>query len=295
LNPTPPRRFFRPRAELVGSVEFSFVFPDYRDRPTLATTKRLPTGRATIFFAQEVVSASLGGGAHTGLFFEGPQSEGFTTSSEYGEVVGVKLRFGAARAVMGLPAKQLRDLRVPLEVLWGGAGRALSDRMANAGSALEKLRLLEAELVRRLGGANPNESAAIRAVELIEQTEGQLLISELCDRFGCSKRGLLYRFDEYAGLSPKQYARIVRIRTCVARLRNPPAGWAELAAECGFYDQAHLVREFRALLGQPPAVFARERGAYNPIEALASGSESLPSSDRDLYHSLGFVSEWATP
>src|SRR5438552_6616198 len=101
-RPELPRRVYvAPREELCGAVEYGFVLPPQSGRSN-EPTRRIPTGRATLFF---VTDARPGRGAATGLFCEGPSSQGFLVPSEFGEIAGFKLKAGAARALLGVPAK----------------------------------------------------------------------------------------------------------------------------------------------------------------------------------------------
>lgn len=288
-NSVAPRRFFSPRSELAPFVEFGFVFPDYtRRRP--GCWRRPPTGRASLFFAHAVNAA--GGPALSGLFCEGPQEEGFNASHQLGGAVGVKLRVGALRALIGIPARELRNERVPLEALWGSDALELADRMATAPSAVERLWMLEQAVKCRLQTHGNRNQVAVRIAELIEQSKGALRVRELSDLCGLSQRTLLNKFDEWAGLSPKQYARLVRLRACMARLDAPCGNWATLAAESGFYDQSHMIHEFHDLLGATPTTFMQHRTAYRAVAACAVGRRSVPTPEQRLYRTLGFVSEW---
>jgi methylphosphotriester-DNA--protein-cysteine methyltransferase len=96
------------------------------------------------------------------------------------------------------------------------------------------------------------------AVAHVQSTRGRASVQDVADAVGWSTRHLRAVYAEVVGLPPKRLARIVRIRQAVRRLRVPdPPGLAALALDSGFCDQAHMTREFQALLGEPPAAFAR--------------------------------------
>jgi AraC-like DNA-binding protein len=94
---------------------------------------------------------------------------------------------------------------------------------------------------------------------MLRAAGGELPIPMVSSAAGVSERQLERLFDERVGYGPKVFARVVRLERSVRALRGSIASWARLAADCGYSDQAHLVREFRALAGVTPAVFARER------------------------------------
>jgi transcriptional regulator GlxA family with amidase domain len=91
------------------------------------------------------------------------------------------------------------------------------------------------------------------AATQIERAHGTVRISDLAREIGVSRKHLNEWFQQQIGLSPKQYAGVVRFQRLVASLtQSPPPRWAELAEECGFYDQAHLVHDCRAFAGMTP-------------------------------------------
>src|SRR5262249_59983944 len=133
--------------ELRPSVDFGFVFPSYRRRGT-GHILRVPTPRATIYFADRVIVAP-NAAPISGMFCEGPHSRGFAVTSESGELVGVKVAPGGLRALLGVPARAVRDETIPLEAVWGREARVLGERMEAAASAAERVALLHHTLAQR--------------------------------------------------------------------------------------------------------------------------------------------------
>jgi AraC-like DNA-binding protein len=100
------------------------------------------------------------------------------------------------------------------------------------------------------------DAAVMRAVFAIVHAQGQVAIGRLAQDCGLSERHLRRRFVAAVGLSPKELARIRRLRaSLVEALADPQRRWVELAAACGYADQAHLVREYRRLSGLAPEAF----------------------------------------
>lgn len=97
------------------------------------------------------------------------------------------------------------------------------------------------------------------ALEIIEETTGEIKISALAERLNLSKRQLERRFKASSGLSPKQFARTRRFRaTAVDLVENNNLNWANRAAEMGFSDQAHLTKEFVSVTKRSPNSFAKK-------------------------------------
>jgi len=118
----------------------------------------------------------------------------------------------------------------------------------------EVLGLLEVVVDRLSAGAGKIDGAVARAVKRVEEARGLVSAEELAEVAGLSARQFLRRFRAAAGLTPKEYARMRRVRwACVqAVLGEESPGWAGLAGESGFADQAHLSREFRRVFGWTP-------------------------------------------
>lgn len=94
----------------------------------------------------------------------------------------------------------------------------------------------------------------------MDQTGGCLGIGRLAAEIGCSRKHLVAGFGSEIGLPPKTLARILRFARVLRRLdgADRPA-WAEIALDCGYYDQAHLIRDFRQFAGTTPAAWLRRR------------------------------------
>ncbi|MFC5065994.1 helix-turn-helix domain-containing protein [Actinomycetospora atypica] len=168
-----------------------------------------------------------------------------------GGVVGAALRPGTARAVLGRPVRTLTDASTPAG---GPAG------IVGTGA-------LEAWL-RTLLPATPSPAAleAAAAVDLVRTDPGITRVEELARRCGCHVRRLQRLFAEHVGVGPKWVVRRYRLHEVTERLDAGRAvAWAQVAAELGFADQAHLVREFTALVGESPTAYAAR---YPPGEIL---------------------------
>jgi methylphosphotriester-DNA--protein-cysteine methyltransferase len=90
------------------------------------------------------------------------------------------------------------------------------------------------------------------AVERVVSARGNLRIGCLGPALGLTRQHLARQFAEHVGVSPKMFARVVRLRSLLAHVRNvETVGWSPLALSHGFYDQSHLIEDFRELTGLP--------------------------------------------
>jgi AraC-like DNA-binding protein len=115
---------------------------------------------------------------------------------------------------------------------------------------IEDLAQLEKWLLRRM--RRPGDPLIEEAVRQLAASQGACDIASLARHLGMSTRNLERHFRERTGLAPKLYARMRRFQSVFPAI-EAGTGWAAAAASCGYYDQAHLVRDFREFGGEPPA------------------------------------------
>lgn len=164
------------------------------------------------------------------------------------EIAAVRFRPGAAPAVLGLPASDLRDRRVPLGELWPDAGR-LQDEV---GDAADRVSVLAAAIRRRLADTPPPDPVALAVAGRLRRRSGG--IGALAQRAGLSERQLHRRCVVAFGYGAKTLDRVLRLQRFLALGRaDPSAGLARLAVEAGYTDQAHLAHDCRALAAATPA------------------------------------------
>lgn len=169
-------------------------------------------------------------------------------TSQKRAVCGVAFRSGGLTAFHDVPAVRFTDSIVDAADVWGeGAGMLLST-LSGLDDLARRLDVIERFLLERLR-ARPDEDLLLRdAADRLKAGEG---VAGVRAAAGLSQRALHELFERRIGLRPKLFARIERF---VAALDAAPtrASWADLAAEAGFADQAHLSREFVSLAGSPP-------------------------------------------
>jgi AraC-like DNA-binding protein len=119
--------------------------------------------------------------------------------------------------------------------------------------------LLEHFLIRRAEGGPVPAPQMTWALSRILDGRGRVPVREIAEEVGWSHRHLIAKFREQIGLPPKALSRIVRFNHLLQRLRtsSDQVRWVELAYECGYYDQAHLNRDFREFAGTTPSDFMR--------------------------------------
>jgi AraC-like DNA-binding protein len=172
------------------------------------------------------------------------------------DVLGVRFRPSGAHPLFRFPMSDLRNALIPLS------------QVADFPESLEGLRddtvrgrkrALDAMLEPRFQKARADHAGFDQAVQSVVGAEGRVKVDDLSRDLGVSCRQLERMFRERVGLGPKRFAKVLRFQSVFRRAALEEAPWAALALDCGYYDQAHFIRDFRSFTGKSPgALFARE-------------------------------------
>jgi AraC-like DNA-binding protein len=201
---------------------------------------------------------------HSGAIVSGAYGGFFVSDwAQHSSIVGVHFRPGGAFPFLGVPAGELADTHVELEALWGRSAAELRERLCAAATPTARFSLLEQTLAARLDRATDRHGAVPIALEAFEQTEASVRVRDVAWRVGLSQRRFIQVFAAEVGLTPKLYSRVRRFQRALSLLRGVPApDWAQLAVECGYFDQSHLINDFRAFAGLTPEEYLRRRGEH---------------------------------
>lgn len=205
-----------------------------------------------------------------------------------------------ARALLGLPAGELVDADLSADLVLGPFAGELRARLRDAADWSERFAVLDRLLVRRLDHTAGPPAELVRAWHRLLASGGVVPVGELAREIGWSGRYLSRRFGVEIGLGPKRAARVIRfdrarrlLQRQAGRLpqhqagrlpRNRtgaenPAGLAEVAAVAGYYDQAHLDRDFREFAGCPPSRWLAESfpNSVGEFRNVQAGSVDPPT------------------
>lgn len=172
------------------------------------------------------------------------------------DLVGVVFQPGGFRPLFGRPADEFCDLEVPLAfvpVHWVDLLRSQLREVRGPARRLDVLERMLAERLRRTDA----KRCALTGFALAELSRGTA-VAEIARQSGYSTRWLGEAFRREVGVSPKVYDRILRFQRAVRMMHDGKAmGLAELALDCGFYDQAHFVHEFQMFSGMCPTSYQK--------------------------------------
>jgi AraC-like DNA-binding protein len=176
------------------------------------------------------------------------------------DLIGVRFQEGGAYPFLGVPLYELRNELALLDVLARWELLQFYERLAETAVLPARMQLLNQWLTGRLGLGKERSDLIPPSLALLRQQEGQLSIPELAQELAVSQRQLERLFRSQVGMAPKQYARLVRVETARLALKQLHVQTTtRLAVDLGFYDQAHFIREFRAVVGMTPFAYQKRK------------------------------------
>jgi AraC-like DNA-binding protein len=197
-------------------------------------------------------SGAVVSGTHSGPFVIDPR--------ELVSVMGVRFRPGGAFPFLGPPANELADAHVDLEALWGTSAVELRERLCAAKTPDERFNLLEKALVAHLFRPLERHCAVRFALDTFGRADSGGAIRDVARDVGLSQRRFIQLFAREVGMSPKLFCRVRRFRQALEKVRwLALPNWSRVAADCGYYDQSHLIHDFRFFSNLSPTEYVRQR------------------------------------
>jgi AraC-like DNA-binding protein len=175
--------------------------------------------------------------------------------------VGIGFASGLTPDVFGVPAADLVDRMIPLKDVWTRADVERLVESLDVRNIRRAAEELKDQFVARLAQSPCPQGLAPSAFRFIARRAGHVNIDEMARSHGLSRQRFARQFSSVAGLPPKLFARVTRFQALVHRLLSTDVSqWASLPPVLGFYDQGHMINEFRAFAGSPPTVFFQPHG-----------------------------------
>ena len=251
--------FYKPKPPLSKFVDIFWLYEGYNAEGR--TGPILPTGRLELainlrqdemrFHDSDIsntssrFSAAVVSGAHGQRFVPAAREELC--------VIGVHFKPGGAFPFLGLPASDLADTHVDLDILWGSLAVRLRERLCEARTSAERFHLVEEALLDRLSRGFEHHYAIPAALEMFTNNHGGPVVREAAKHLALSQRRFIQVFKTEVGMTPKLFSRIQRFqKTRLLIHRGPSPDWASLAIDLGYFDQSHLINEFREFSGLSP-------------------------------------------
>lgn len=189
----------------------------------------------------------------------GPHSQFFVIdTAEQDCVAGVHFRPGGLFPFFRLPASELHNQHVSMADLWGRAAAIMRERLLAEPTPSGKLRRLESIILEQV--AKPLERHRAVNYALVRLGGELAAVGDLSGEIGISTRRLVDVFSAQVGITPKLFGRVQRFQKAIQTLpADTQVDWIQVALDCGYYDQAHFIHDFRSFSGLSPGQYLRLR------------------------------------
>lgn len=180
-----------------------------------------------------------------------------------GRVFGIKFRPGGFYPFVKRPVSELTDHTFPIGAFFGAEGEQLEREILSLPDRTEMVACAEHFLRERLPEQDDAATVVGEIVYSIMADRAIGKVDDLAARLGVGKRWLQRTFSRYVGVSPKWVIQRYRLHEATEQLnaRGPNVDWPKLALELGYFDQAHFIKDFKALVGVSPSEYVRGAGS----------------------------------
>lgn len=258
-----------PANPLAHFIEWLFFYEDYA--PEHTREKRLPDGAVemVINLTESPKLLFENEGSNKGQTFNrnwisGQQKKAIIIDvAGKSTMMGVRFKLGGASPFFPFPMSELQDAVVELDTIWGNEAHFLQEKLAVEPAHFQKFKILEQFLLSiacRELAANPYIEYAAK---ILQTASEDYSIQKLVQKTGFSHKHFIRIFDQQIGIKPKMLSRIYKFQKAIQLLENRQSiKWTDLSYECGYYDQAHFIKEFQAFSGINPSSYFDQRGEF---------------------------------
>jgi transcriptional regulator GlxA family with amidase domain len=172
------------------------------------------------------------------------------------KLFGVRFQPGGAYPFFQFPLSELTDQIIGFDSVCSRATIELVDKIQAARSLRERISIFETALLARLEQRHGDDQLVDAVVKTIIAREGLVSIDRLRRNLGISERQLERKFQTAVGITPKFLCRTLRFQKVFKAVeRHQTVNWSFIATECGYYDQAHFIHDFKEFSGQNPTAY----------------------------------------
>jgi AraC-like DNA-binding protein len=170
---------------------------------------------------------------------------------------------GGARPFLPMPATELTNQVVDLSRVFGTAAFDLREQLQAAQTNDDRVRILERFLLARVAWEQASHPAVTFALAEFQAGHKRRSIPEVTAQLGLNPKRFIKLFEEAVGLTPKVFCRVLRFQEGLCLIENGQwVSWADLALDCGYFDQSHFIHDFQAFSGLTPQAYLAQRSPY---------------------------------
>jgi len=190
----------------------------------------------------------------------------------FSKMLFVKLYPWTPKLLFGIPAWQLNNQALDLGAITSdSAFRELGEKLSTAPHLTDIAALLDAFFLKKLIEINGHNSFVEFAVRQIFSSDGAISVDRLTNQVHASRRYVEKVFKDKIGISPKQYAQIIRVKKASMYLLDPRFNFniREISNRLEYYDQSHLLKDFKAIMGQTPSAYLQKQVVFSTPDLLS--------------------------
>lgn len=261
-------RIHKPGFPLSQFIDFFFYYEGFNSGYTIE--KLLPDGAVDLlidltespkklFYDEEGVS-------YTTLkksWISGMKTDYILIDASGSNMIGVHFKPGGCYPFIHFPMVELNDLTIELDLVLGNEANSIREAILHEPCIDKRFSILENYFLQKGKNKMENHALVHYSVNQLAQSPQMWTIKDLSTKTGITQKHLITLFKKYVGLSPKMFSRINKFQKVIRLIeQQKKIDWSMLAYECGYFDQAHFIKEFQAFSGINPAAYLEKRGPY---------------------------------
>lgn len=169
-------------------------------------------------------------------------------------LLGIRFYVEGAARFLRYPVAMLNGHHPNLEDIWGRAVDDVIEGLLEADDTAERIAWLEQELIKRLWMDDPTDRLLLTSMDYLYAYRGNLSMALLAEKVNYSERTLRRTFQQQLGMSPKELSSIIQFQGLLQLLaKGAPSSFTDIALQCGYYDQSHLIKSFHRFYGAAPS------------------------------------------
>ena len=261
-------RMHIPAPPLSQFIDFFFYYEGYAADHHIE--KLLPDGSVDLLIDLTDTPKKLfldeGATSYTTLkksWISGMKTDYILIDASVSNMIGVHFKPGGCYPFIDFPMAELNNLTIESHNIWGAGINTIREAILHEPEIEKRFAILEKYFL--LKGKNRLDTHVLihYSVNQLVQSPQMWTIKNLSDKTGVTPKHLITLFKKYVGLSPKMFSRVHKFQKVIELVgQEQKADWAMLAYECGYFDQAHFIKEFQAFSGINPASYLEKRGPY---------------------------------
>ncbi len=256
---------YLPSAPLRRAIALFTYYRDYQ--PDYVATRMLPDGSVELIILLDDIERDFYRDARQRItgrrtLLTGAQQDFAFSEAAGNSVFAVKFQPGGSYPFLHVPLLELRDAFVEADLVLGRDVLILREKLLAESRPDRMVALVEQFLLQRMT-QSPQQRSVAAAVHTLTHAQPSLTGSQLADRLGYSQKQLIHLFKQRLGVTPKTYQRLARFsRAIEASSQHAIVNWADIAHANGYYDQSHLIHDFKAIAGLLPEAYLHQKGEF---------------------------------